>query len=201
MRRLHVTRRQVLEGTAGLWVAAALLPRAASAQGTSVLHTRSYSDIQDFDPAFNKAAPDGDVSRCVFRKLIDYKSGTSWEWELDAAAEIKQVDPKTVSFTLKPGIKWTGGFGDSAQGIIVFDPVFRELDAADFEPVRVDPDIAAVVEEAMQGLAGREIALDAALGPSGTQHRAPLRRRRLHGRQGRQGLVRGVRGPHRQQDG
>ena len=112
MRRLHVTRRQVLEGTAGLWVAAALLPRAASAEGTSVLHTRSYSDIQDFDPAFNKAAPDGDVSRCVFRKLIDYKSGTSWEWELDAAAEIKQVDPKTVSFTLKPGIKWTGGFGE-----------------------------------------------------------------------------------------
>jgi peptide/nickel transport system substrate-binding protein len=118
MRRLHVTRRQVLGGGAGLWVSAALLPRAAWAQGTSVLRVRSYGDIQDFDPAFNKAAPDGDVSRCVFRKLIDYKSGASWEWELDAAAKIEQVDPKTVAFTLKPGIKWTNGFGDmSAEDV------------------------------------------------------------------------------------
>jgi len=112
MRRLHVTRRQVIGGAASLWVSAALAPRAASAQGTSVLRVRSYGDIQDFDPAFSKAAPDGDVARCVFRQLITYKSGNSWEWTLDAAAEIKQVDPKTVSFTLKPGIKWSGGFGE-----------------------------------------------------------------------------------------
>ncbi|MGH7124503.1 MAG: ABC transporter substrate-binding protein, partial [Stellaceae bacterium] len=112
MRRPHVTRRQVLAGSAGLWVAAALAPRAATAQGASVLRVRSYGDIQDFDPAFSKAAPDGDVARCVFRQLIAYKSGSSWEWTLDAAAEIKQVDPKTVSFTLKPGIKWSGGFGE-----------------------------------------------------------------------------------------
>lgn len=112
MRGLHLTRRHVLAGGAGLWVSAALAPRAAHGQGARVLRVRSYSDIQDFDPAFNKAAPDGDVARCVFRKLIDYKSGKSWEWTLDAAAEIKQVDPRTVSFTLKPGIKWTGGFGE-----------------------------------------------------------------------------------------
>jgi ABC-type transport system substrate-binding protein len=105
MRRLHVTRRQVIAGSAGLWVAAALAPRASNAQGTSVLRVRSYSDIQDFDPAFSKAAPDGDVARCVFRSLIAFKGGSSWDWALDAAAEIKQVDPKTVSFTLKPGIK------------------------------------------------------------------------------------------------
>jgi len=112
MRGLYLNRRQVIGGTAGLWVAAALAPRAAEAQGTSVLRVRSYGDIQDFDPAFSKAAPDGDVARSVFRQLITYKSGASWEWTLDAAAEIKQVDPKTVSFTLKPGIKWSGGFGE-----------------------------------------------------------------------------------------
>lgn len=112
MRGLHLTRRHVLAGSAGLWVAAALAPRAANAQGTSVLRVRSYGDIQDFDPAFSKAAPDGDVARCVFRSLIAFKGGSSWDWQLDAAAEIKQVDPKTVSFTLKPGIKWTGSFGE-----------------------------------------------------------------------------------------
>jgi peptide/nickel transport system substrate-binding protein len=112
MRNPQVTRRQVLAGSASIWVAAALAPRAANAQGASVLRVRSYSDIQDFDPAFSKAAPDGDVARCVFRSLIAYKSGSSWDWALDAAADIKQVDPKTVSFTLKPGIKWTGGFGE-----------------------------------------------------------------------------------------
>ncbi len=88
MRRPQVTRRQVLAGSAGVWVAAALAPRAAHAQGTSVLRVRSYGDIQDFDPAFSKAAPDGDVARCVFRSLITYKGGNSWEWALDAAAEI-----------------------------------------------------------------------------------------------------------------
>ena len=112
MRGLHLTRRHVLAGSAGLWVATALAPRAANAQGTSVLRVRSYGDIQDFDPAFSKAAPDGDVARCVFRSLIAFKGGSSWDWQLDAAAEIKQVDPKTVSFTLKPGIKWTGSFGE-----------------------------------------------------------------------------------------
>src|SRR5215468_5206876 len=109
---LYLNRRQVIGGTAGLWGAAVRAPRAAEAQGTSVLRVRSYGDIQDFDPAFSKAAPDGDVARSVFRQLITYKSGASWEWTLDAAAEIKQVDPKTVSFTLKPGIKWSGGFGE-----------------------------------------------------------------------------------------
>src|SRR5260370_34693271 len=112
MRPLHLTRRQVIEGSAGLWVAAALSPRVAWAEGTTVLRVRSYGDIQDFDPAFSKAAPDGDVARCVFRQLIGYKSSTSWEWTPDAAEKIEQVDPKTVAFTLKPGIKWTNGFGE-----------------------------------------------------------------------------------------
>jgi peptide/nickel transport system substrate-binding protein len=112
MRGLNPSRRQVIGGAASLWVAAALAPRSAEAQGTLVLRTRSYADIQDFDPAFSKAAPDGDVARCVFRSLIAFKGGASWDWDLDAAAEVKQIDAKTVSFTLKPGIKWTGGFGE-----------------------------------------------------------------------------------------
>ena len=112
MPRLHLSRRTFLEGSAGLGVAATLLPRAVRARGASVLRVRSYGDIQDFDPAFNKAAPDGDVSRCVFRRLITFKNSTSWEWELDAAEKIEQVDPKTVTFTLKPGMKWTNGFGE-----------------------------------------------------------------------------------------
>lgn len=118
MPRQQFSRRKFLAGSAELGLAAALLPSAARAQTASVLRVRSYSDIQDFDPAFNKAAPDGDVARCVFRRLIDFKSSTAWEWDLDAAEKIEQVDATTIAFTLKPGMKWSSDFGEiSAEDV------------------------------------------------------------------------------------
>ena len=69
------------------------------------------------------------------------------------------------------------GLGDRAQGILVPDAVFGDLEAADLQPVGVDPDVPAVVHEPMDGFAGRHIALDPALGASGAQRRATLRLR------------------------
>jgi peptide/nickel transport system substrate-binding protein len=108
----RLSRRSFLVGSAGLGAAATLLPADGNAQATGIVRIRSYSDIQVIDPGFTKAAPEGDIARCLFRSLIQFKSGTSWEWQLDAAEKIEQLDPLTIAFTLKPGIKWSNGFGE-----------------------------------------------------------------------------------------
>jgi len=105
MQQPRLTRRALLATGAGV-----ALARPAGA-GSSVLRVRSYADMQVIDPGFTRASPEGDIARCLFRQLIQYKSGTSWEWELDAAEKIEQADPLTIAFALKPGIAWSGGFG------------------------------------------------------------------------------------------
>ena len=40
------------------------------------------------------------------------KPGESWGWERDAALSIEQVDPTHIRFQLRPGLGWTGGFGE-----------------------------------------------------------------------------------------
>src|ERR1700730_11306191 len=112
MTNSRLSRRNFLEGSAGLGIAASLFPEPGRAQAAGIVRVRSYSDLQVLDPAFTKAAPEGDIAHCLFRSLIQFKSSTSWEWELDAAEKIDQIDPTTVAFTLKPGMKWTGGYGD-----------------------------------------------------------------------------------------
>ena len=66
----RLSRRALLEGSAGLGIAALLVPEGGRAQTHGIVRVRSYSDIQAIDPAFTKAAPDGDVARCLFRSLI-----------------------------------------------------------------------------------------------------------------------------------
>lgn len=105
MQPSRLTRRTLLATGAGL----AFARRAGAANGA--LRVRSYADMQVIDPAFTLAAPEGDIARCLFRQLIQFKSATDWTWELDAADSIAQTDNLTVAFTLKPGIAWTGGFG------------------------------------------------------------------------------------------
>ena len=48
----------------------------------------------------------------VGQGLVKFKPGST-EWENDAAAEIKQVDDKTIEFTLKDGLKFSGDYGDA----------------------------------------------------------------------------------------
>jgi peptide/nickel transport system substrate-binding protein len=111
MQRQGLSRRKFMGASAGLGLAGSILPRLGRAQSANILHVRSYGDMQVLDPAFTKAAPEGDIARSLFRQLIRFKNSTSWEWERDAAEKIEQLDPKTVSFVLKPDIKWSNGFG------------------------------------------------------------------------------------------
>ncbi len=64
------------------------------------------------DPAHRKGQPEGDILRCLWPRLIEYRTGDQWGWRLGAAQMIEQVDPTHVRFTLRPGIMFTNSFGE-----------------------------------------------------------------------------------------
>jgi peptide/nickel transport system substrate-binding protein len=94
---------------AGLTVG--IYPKIALSQDSKILRVRSYSDIQNLDPAYRKAAPEDDIMRNIFVGLAGMKAGSEWEWELDGASRLEQVDDTHIEFTLRDGLMWTDGFG------------------------------------------------------------------------------------------
>ena len=76
-----------------------------------MLRVRGYSDIQNLDPAFRKAAPEDDVMRNIFPGLANMTPGKEWKWGLDAASRLEQVDPTHIEFTLMDGLVWSDGHG------------------------------------------------------------------------------------------
>ena len=111
-RNPSLNRRDFLIGSSALGVAAATGPRLAWSEEGSVLRIRSYADLQILDPGYTLSEPESDIQGAIFSRLIEYGPGDVWEWRLDAASAIEQVDDHHISFTLRPGIMWTGGFGE-----------------------------------------------------------------------------------------
>lgn len=107
-----LSRRQLLAGGAALAAATAIYPKISISADGKVLRVRSYGDIQILDPAFQKAAPEGDIIRNVLVGLVGNKTGDTWGWELDGASKIEQIDDTTIAFTLRGGLKWSDGFGE-----------------------------------------------------------------------------------------
>jgi peptide/nickel transport system substrate-binding protein len=73
---------------------------------------RQKNDFANLDPAFWQNEADMTMIHALFPKLIEYKAGAEWEWELSAAESIEQVDDLTIKFKLKPGLKWTNDYGE-----------------------------------------------------------------------------------------
>jgi peptide/nickel transport system substrate-binding protein len=96
---------------AGLTMAGAR-PRAVDAADPKVLKVRTYYQLEILDPAFQISASDGDIIDTVLLGLVGIKPGETWGWERDAALSIEQTDPTHIRFQLRPGIGWTGGFGE-----------------------------------------------------------------------------------------
>ena len=84
------------------------------------------------------AAPEDDIFRCLLPALISYKPGADrWEWELEAAEEVKQLDDTTIAFRLKRGWQWTGGFGELTAEDVKFS-FERIADPANKSPYHDD---------------------------------------------------------------
>src|SRR3954452_24559397 len=131
-------RRRFLAGTAA-GASAAARPRAVrAADQPEVLHVRSHAHLAVLDPACRRTASDHDVFRCLLPALISYKTSTDrWEWEPEAADEVKQLDDTTIAFRLKPGWRWTGGFGELTAEDVKFS-FERIADPANKSPYHDD---------------------------------------------------------------
>jgi peptide/nickel transport system substrate-binding protein len=101
----------MLRGSAGLGTSFLLGSRAHAADYRA-LRVQVTGDAEVIDPANRSGIADEDIIPLIFSNLIKYKGDNSFEWELDAASDIRQVDDTHVRFSLRPGIQWTNGFGD-----------------------------------------------------------------------------------------
>ena len=115
-----LSRRRVLQAAGLLGAVAALRSRRGRAEEALVLRVRSSADLQVLDPAHRKGQPEGDILRCLLPRLIEYRTGTEWGWRLGAAAAIAQDGPTRVRFRLRPGIMFTGGFGEMTADDVKF---------------------------------------------------------------------------------
>ncbi|MFC0268041.1 ABC transporter substrate-binding protein [Kushneria aurantia] len=108
-----IGRRSFLKGVAATGIAAAM-PISARiwAQQGQTLRVSAYADIDELDPGFYQNGYNVDVMNCIYTKLIRYKPGREWDWELEAAETIEQVDDTHIHFRLKPGLMFTGGYGE-----------------------------------------------------------------------------------------
>ncbi|WP_271273750.1 ABC transporter substrate-binding protein [Aliamphritea hakodatensis] len=97
-----------------------MVPFSMAAGSDEVLQSRSYVDITSLDPANYLNAVDEDVMGAIYSKLIYFKPGNTWEWELQAAESIEQVDATHIKFKLKEGIQFSNGFGEMTAEDVKF---------------------------------------------------------------------------------
>lgn len=112
--RAAVGRRKFLKGATALGAAAALpagMGSRAFAAADGVLRVRTYGDAQNMDPAHSVGVVEEEVHASIYNKLIQYKPGKEWDWQLDAAAMIEQASPTHLKFALRDDIGFTNGFG------------------------------------------------------------------------------------------
>ncbi|WP_119270913.1 ABC transporter substrate-binding protein [Taklimakanibacter deserti] len=108
----HFDRRGFLQLSAFLSAGMVLPQRLSFAAEGDLLRIRSDSDINRLDPAFEIGNLEDITNRCVLVTLVrlsDMRKGnTIAPW---GAEKIEQTDPTSITFTLLPGLKWTGGYG------------------------------------------------------------------------------------------
>ncbi|WP_282610688.1 ABC transporter substrate-binding protein [Pelagibius sp. Alg239-R121] len=111
--KMPIPRRRFLQGASALGLAAgagAGFPISAWAEG-STLKSRTYADMRSLDPAFSQGVVDEEIHAPIYSKLIQYKPGREWGWQLDAAASVEQVDETHIKFSLRDDMGFTNGFG------------------------------------------------------------------------------------------
>ncbi|MGV3549395.1 ABC transporter substrate-binding protein [Rhizobium sp.] len=107
------TRRQFLLTGASIATVVSLggiNPAFAAADRTKIT-VRVETDLVNLDPANRSGPVDLNVIWSVQQGLISFKPGST-EWELDAAEELTQVSDTEITFKLRPGLAFTGGYGD-----------------------------------------------------------------------------------------
>lgn len=137
-----ISRRRLFEGIGALGASSLFVgqPDGALAQHASVT-CRIERDPRTLDPANRVGAVEGNIIRSIMPRLIRFKAGV-FEWELDAAESISQVNDTTIEFALRPGIKWQQGFGELTAEDVKFS--FERFNPPAEEPATYAADWAAL---------------------------------------------------------
>ncbi len=115
-----ISRRQALLGGIVTGVGVLGIPWAQVAHAArEQLVVRTEQDLRNLDPANRTSPVEANVILAVGQGLVRFKPGST-EWDLDAAAEIKQASDTLIEFTLKSGLKFTGGYGDVTAADVKF---------------------------------------------------------------------------------
>ncbi len=112
---IRLTRRQFLQRAGAAGAAGAMAytgPNFSWAADGKVLKVRLRNEFHSFDPLITISETDTVVMHALFERLVEYNSGDTWGWHLGAAEMIEYETPTRLRFRLRPGIKWSGGYGD-----------------------------------------------------------------------------------------
>jgi len=115
-------RRQFLQASSAFGIVAATgtMGEVVYAAGKKILKVRTYADMRSLDPAFSQGVVDEEIHSSIYSKLIQYKPGREWGYQLDAAESIEQAGPTSIKFKLKKGIMFTGGYGEMTAEDVKF---------------------------------------------------------------------------------
>jgi peptide/nickel transport system substrate-binding protein len=114
-----LSRRHFVGGAAALSALAPLGIVPAFSQEHQSFIARVDRDVENLDPAFRTSLTDSNVIRVVYQRLIDYNVG-AYGWQLDAAEAIEQKSDLEITFRLKQGIMFTGGYGEMTADDVKF---------------------------------------------------------------------------------
>jgi peptide/nickel transport system substrate-binding protein len=117
-----MNRRELLRSAGFLSAIAALgiKPDQVLAQEGGVLKVRMEADIQILDPGFMIGGSETTVQyACLPRLAVPVvEADGSWGWRpSDYVEKVTQDDPTHISFTLKPGLKWSDGSDITAEDV------------------------------------------------------------------------------------
>lgn len=108
-----ISRRGFMGGVAGFAAISSSI-EIVHAQGKRILKARAWRDIGTLDPGFMTGGVEIEVQFATMPRLahID-KEGDIFVWRPTEYVEsVTETDPTHIAFTLKPGFKWTDGFGE-----------------------------------------------------------------------------------------
>lgn len=112
MTRWNIDRRGFLKTAGALGAGLMLRPGFAWSADGDTLRIRMEGDLQTLDPAFMIGGIEDVIMRGIYVSLNrfgDLREGAPWA--LWGAEKLEQTDPKSISFTLIDGLKWSNGLG------------------------------------------------------------------------------------------
>jgi len=124
-----------------LGLAGGSIPGVSWAVHGDTLHIRNYMDVSSLDPVSSVSTAEGLIGGAIYQNLLQFRPGSVWGTELDAAEIVEQIEPTRYYFRLKPGQMFTRGYGEMTADDVKFsferlvDPAMNAINRPDMGPL------------------------------------------------------------------